>query len=253
MPQNERGRLAWSDLAPTPGPRADILREGDHVIKVVVASSPPESIDRDNLELEAVVSGDEVKDSYGDLVRPSGASFERWVKNPVVMWAHDYRIPPIATGRWIKVQKPNLVSRMRFWSGDGEWGDFAREIFEMYAASPPNMRAFSIGFMPTKWSAMYDTTEEGAKVFIGYDFEEWDLWEYSCVPIPAYPNALARSAHADLTRMPLPATLIDKFASLGDRPASAERSVALAETKRALSLMRVGLAARALRRRIGAR
>ena len=189
-------RIAWSDLEPPTGPRQNLLKTGDLVRKVLVSTAPPSSLDKDLLELEAVVSGEATRDSYGDLTFADGWDFERWLKNPVVTWAHRYGEPPIGTGLWIKVEKPNLVSRMRFWNGDGEWGDFAREIFSMYANDPPFMRAFSVGFMPTKWNAVYDETANGGRVFVGYDFLEKELWEYACVTIPAYPDALAKAAQS---------------------------------------------------------
>ena len=194
--EQPKSPIAWSDLAPRTGPRADTLKAGDIVRKVMVAVATPASIDRDKMELEAVISGEAKRDSYGDITRADGWDFERWLKNPVVMWAHNYSIPPIGAGLSIEVKKPNVVSRMRFWGGDGEWGDFAREIFSMYANDPPFMRAFSVGFMPTKWNAMYEETEGGGRVFVGYDYLEKELWEYSAVPIPAYPDALSKAAQA---------------------------------------------------------
>lgn len=231
--QPPSARIAWSDLEPASGPRQDVLKAGDLVRKVVVSVAPPVSIDRDLLELTADVSGEAKRDSYGDITRADGWDFERWLKNPVVMWAHEYWKPPIATGLWIKVEKPNLESRMRFWNGDGEWGDFAREIFSMYANDPPFMRAFSVGFMPTKWNAMYEETEGGGRVFVGYDYLEKELWEYSCVPIPAYPDALAKAAQGGaFPRLQKALTSIAGPVPRADSPA---RPVELAALRRALT------------------
>jgi hypothetical protein len=184
----------WSDLDPSPRPRANMLKAGDIVRKVVVVSAPAESIDLKAMELTAAVSGDAKRDSYGDIVRVQGWDFERWLKNPVVMWSHFYWELPVAQGLWIKASGDELLSRMRFWSGDGEWAEFTRELFSMYAAVPPFMRAFSVGFMPTKWEPMYERDSDGREHFVGYDYLEKELWEYSSVPIPAYPDALAKSA-----------------------------------------------------------
>lgn len=237
--------IVWSDLAPGAGPRKDVLKAGDIVRKVITVLTPASTIDRDAMELEMHVSGQAMRDSYGDLVPVTGWDFERWIKNPVVMWAHEYWIPPIGVGLWIKEDGDNLRSRMRFWNGDGEWGDYAREIFSMYASDPPFMRMFSVGFQPTKWEAIYDTTENGGKVFVGYDYIEKELWEYSCVPIGAYPDALARAVqdggHPKLDAM------LKTFAGLKATPDPAERPDELADLRTALTKTCVQSMARNLR------
>ncbi len=220
--------LAWSDLAPVPGPRQNTLKAGDVVRKFLTVSRAT-TVDRKLKQLEAVVSGEAKRDSYGDIVRVLGWDFDRWLKNPVVPWAHSYWTPPIANGVWIKVEGDELVSRMQFWDGDGEWGDFAREIFEMYASVPAFLRGFSVGFMPTKWEPMYEKGDDGHEHFVGYDFLEKELWEYSCVPIPAYPDALARavadgkSPHIERFIKAFGQSFAEAFVSQQPTPAPAEQ------------------------------
>lgn len=217
----EGHKLAWSDLDAPAGPRVDCLKAGD-VVRKFVTLARAASVDRKLMQLEAVVSGEKTRDSYGDITRVQGWDFDRWLLNPVVMWAHSYWMPPIANGLWIRAEAEELVSRMQFWNGDGEWGDFAREMFEMYAATPAFLRGFSVGFMPTKWEPLYEKDEEdGREHFVGYDYLEKELWEYSCVPIPAYAGALARAIDeraaraigADLFVKAMPPASAGNFAS----------------------------------------
>ena len=146
-------------------------------------------IDKAKMQLEAAVSVD-TPDRAGDTIEVNGWELENFEKNARVMWVHDYWKLPVATGLSIKKAPPLLVSRMEFWNGDSEWGDFARDIFAMYAHTPPFLAAFSVGFIPKEWEARYEADAEGAKRFMGYNFKRQELLEYSAVPIPMHPDAL---------------------------------------------------------------
>lgn len=116
-----------------------------------------------------------------DRVYPAGVRSENYLKNPVVQWGHDYRSPWATIGKTTKLtvgpegltadfelrpaandQDPQNIIRL-LW--DGGW-----------------VRTASIGFIPSKGVA----NAEG-----GYDFTEWELLEWSLVPIPSNQDALA--------------------------------------------------------------
>lgn len=147
-------------------------------------------IDKAKMQLDAAVSV-ETADRAGDTIDISGYELGNFEKNPRVMWVHDYSELPVATALSIKKAPPILVSRMEFWNGDGEWGDWTRELFAMYAHEPPFMSSFSVGFIPLEWEARFETDGEGRKRFVGFHFSRQDLLEYSAVPIPMHPDALA--------------------------------------------------------------
>ena len=44
-------------------------------------------------------------DHDGDIVSPEGVNLSVYVKNPVVMWAHNYSQPPIGKAKEINVSK----------------------------------------------------------------------------------------------------------------------------------------------------
>jgi len=131
--------------------------------------------------LTALVSTD-AQDRMDDVLEPKGADLKNFKKNPVVLWAHDYSAPPIAKALWIKKSGDGLLSKMKFASTE-----FAQEIFDLYKDGFLN--AFSVGFIP-KESEPVDIKNE-TDVFGGKRFVKWELLEYSAVPVPANPEALA--------------------------------------------------------------
>ena len=125
-------------------------------------------------KLEAIVSTNDV-DRSGEVVDIEGIDIKNYEKNPVVMWAHDYSLPPI--GKTLSLTKEKigkkmvLKTEMEFATGIS---DLAREVYNLYKGG--FMSAFSIGFIPLD--------EEGNT------YTKSELLEYSAVPIPANPNAL---------------------------------------------------------------
>ena len=51
-------------------------------------------IDEDERTITAVISTD-IVDREREVLLPNGAEFEHFLKNPVVLWAHDYKQPPV--------------------------------------------------------------------------------------------------------------------------------------------------------------
>lgn len=125
-------------------------------------------------KLEAIVSTNDI-DRHGEIVDIDGIDLKNYEKNPVVMWAHDYSLPPI--GKTLSLTKEKIGKKMvlktvmEFATGIS---DLAREVYNLYKEG--FMNAFSIGFIPLD--------EEGNT------YTKSELLEYSAVPIPANPNAL---------------------------------------------------------------
>src|SRR3990167_8418958 len=103
-------------------------------------SSIIKEIDVAKRTLTAVISTGTV-DRMGDIVEPEGVSFKNFNKNPVVAWAHNYTMPPIARALWVRRIDKTIVSKMEFAKTE-----FAEEIFQLYQGG--FLRAFSIGFSP---------------------------------------------------------------------------------------------------------
>jgi len=125
-------------------------------------------------KLEAIVSTDDI-DRHGEIVNIDGIDLKNYQNNPVVMWAHDYSLPPIGKTTSLTKEKIGkktvLKAVMEFATGIS---DLAREVYNLYKEG--FMSAFSIGFIPLDME--------------GNIYTESELLEYSAVPIPANPNAL---------------------------------------------------------------
>lgn len=127
-----------------------------------------------------IVISTATEDRDRDVVRPEGARIEAYLQNPVTQWAHNYRDPWATIGRTI-----NLTV-----SPDGIEAEFELRP-AANEADPQNVvlllwgggwvRTASIGFRPLRWEE-----RDGG----GFDYVEWELLEWSLVPVPANAEAL---------------------------------------------------------------
>lgn len=127
-------------------------------------------------------------DRSGDVVVPKGGKLENFKKNPVVLFGHDYWSPPIAKATELSVDDNGIIAKVQF-PTKGAY-EFADTIYEL--CKQGIMNAWSIGFRALRDKIEF--MEEG-----GRKFNEWELFEFSAVPVPAHPDALTllRSAGFD--------------------------------------------------------
>lgn len=106
--------------------------------------------------------------------------------NPVILWAHNYSVPPIGKATAGKITDDMLTLDIEF--ADTEFG---REVKYLYDNG--FMSSFSVGFIPKAW----DRDPDGRLVFT-----EVELLETSAVPVPSNAQAnimrTAKSAGVDL-------------------------------------------------------
>jgi len=136
----------------------------------------------EDLVLEFVISTGGV-DRDADTINPNGWKLDAYNKNPVVLFAHDYNSPPVAVALATWVEDGKLKSRAKF--TPKEVYPFGYMIYQLYKNG--FMRAASVGFNPIKWK--YSEDRDG-----GIDFEEQELLEWSCVPVPSNPEALVAAS-----------------------------------------------------------
>ncbi len=137
-----------------------------------------------------VISTDEV-DRHGDIVTADGWRLEAYRRNPVVLWAHDYRRPPIGRALEVWAEPHRLLASLEFAPGA-----FAQEVAELYRAG--FQWAVSVGFRPLKFEPRRD---EKTGSILGFRFLEQELLEVSAVPVPANRNALRRSPDLPLEEL----------------------------------------------------
>ena len=137
-------------------------------------------------------------DRVYDVVVPEGMDNKNFRKNPVVLWGHDDSLLPV--GRSISekvVEGSHVEGKVQFDLKNDPKG-FNTQIFGMYADRTLN--ATSIRFIPSKYEKIMKTVEtDGQKNEIwtgGFEFQEWELVEYSMVGIPMNPDAVRMAYNA---------------------------------------------------------
>lgn len=171
-----------------------------------------------------VIASDETIDSYGDIVEQSW-NLERYLANPVVLFAHDSDDLPIGTAENVRVEDGALRATLRFVSEKAN--PLAEQVWR--SVQEGTLRAVSVGFYPRD---VRFEMRDGKEVCVLANNE---LLEISVVPVPANPNALAQlraraagSHRPEETPMKLPAALLialslPETATVEEATAAAER------------------------------
>jgi HK97 family phage prohead protease len=128
-----------------------------------------------------------------DMVSTHGWDLAGYTKNPVVLWAHNYRQIPVARARKVWVEDGSKLKAEDEFTPKGV-DAFNDTVFELYRMR--FMRATSVGFRPLKWN--WNEERKG-----GIDFLEQELLEHSFVPVPANPDALMDAKSAGIDTEPL--------------------------------------------------
>ena len=130
------------------------------------------------------VASDESVDRYGDIIRAAGWQLDNFRANPVLLFAHDSRQPPVGRVTKIEVVGTELIADCLFRpEGDSELSDDVWKAVEGHF-----LRATSVGFAPT---GPVNQLVDDSGDFSGYEFTSQELLELSVVPVPANPQALA--------------------------------------------------------------
>jgi HK97 family phage prohead protease len=130
-------------------------------------------------------------DRQSDTVAVDGWEIDNYLKNPVVLWGHDYSALPI--GRAIKVWSGDRALRAVMEPTPKGMVRFNDIVFDLFKGGFLN--AVSVGFRPTEWKWSDDKERP-----MGIDFKRQELLEFSAVTVPANAEALieARGAGIDI-------------------------------------------------------
>lgn len=130
--------------------------------------------DPSSLVIRGVISTAQ-PDRAGDVVLPAGLrNLDDFLRNPVVLWAHQRTLPPIGVYRRLEIEGDRIIAETQFAKGV----PFAEDLFRLYEQGV--LRAWSIGFEPLRVTPQRR----------GLRYDEWNLLEYSAVPVPENPKAL---------------------------------------------------------------
>jgi phage head maturation protease len=161
----------------------------------------------------------EGEDRIGDVIEVDGWHFDNYMRNPVVMWAHDYKSVPIGQALAVFKEPPALRAQFKFREPANEHDP----VLPIKAAWDQGaLRAASVGFDPLVWKLLDDEDMFGPVQFI-----EQDLLEFSLVPIPMNADALRRSVQEFLKSLALPEEpsadalmALEAATRIGDKPGS---------------------------------
>jgi len=124
-------------------------------------------------------------DRDGDTINPKGWDLKEYKKNPVVLWAHDPRQPPIARAEKTFIDRERNTLRSEAAFPPADLYPFGNMVGRMFRRKFLN--AVSVGFRPTEFKLSDDGERQGQ---FPTDFKRQTLLEYSGVPIPSNPEAL---------------------------------------------------------------
>jgi hypothetical protein len=140
------------------------------------------------------VISDDSQDRDEDIMLASGCDFTNFAKNPQFLGFHNYYDFPLGVPKrwWIdgnKVMADVYFPTVQELSTDPELAsEKARLVDTTYCMYKAGMlSAVSIGFQPVEMSPN-PKSESG----YGKLIKKWELYEFSAVPVPANPNALAQ-------------------------------------------------------------
>jgi HK97 family phage prohead protease len=137
-------------------------------------------------ECHFVASTDAI-DSYDEVVDQGSWILDRFLKNPIVLYAHDSRDLPIGTCTRVDVVGGRLECTIKFCTADEN--PKAEQVWRLVKAGV--LRAVSVGFMPGEAKL---EMREGREIVVLY---KNTLHEISVCPVPANQDALAKmKAHA---------------------------------------------------------
>lgn len=171
--------------------------EGCSIRKQFTAEEIKTVGDDDSRILQFTISTETV-DRMGDVIKANGWELESFEKNPVVLFAHDSRRPPVGRAIGVEIKGRKLRAQAEFMDDEVDRTGFSDTIFRMLKAK--FLRATSVGFIPKEWEFIKEKDDEGHEFITGFKFTKQELLEFSVVPVPANPDALmgARSAGIDL-------------------------------------------------------
>ena len=181
-------RLKFADLFPE---QAGKLAQKLHIKKDDIPfirkfyTSEKAEVDKKERSVISYIST-AAKDRDNEQLLPGGVTLENYRKNPVVLYGHDYHSLPIGKNIWIKQDEKGLIAKTVFAKSE-----FADHIYRAYTedieGTGPLLKAWSVGFIPTKWTEPSEKDGEDTPRRI---YTEWELLEYSAVPVPSCPEAL---------------------------------------------------------------
>ncbi len=153
------------------------------------------------------------EDRTGEVIEAKGWDLKNFKKNPVIMYAHDYRSLPIGRAPRVWISGDKLKNTVEFPpEGTYEFADIVERLL-----STGYLRAESVGFMPKKW-------EDGDGKEAPYrTYKKQELLEISIVPVPAHQDALLDAVKEGVITTKELETLSTKDEDIVNKPEGKDR------------------------------
>ena len=120
------------------------------------------------------------QDRDGEVIDAKGWDLKNFKKNPVIMYAHDYRSLPIGKASRVWLMGGKLKNTVDFPpEGTYEFADIVERLVDT-----GYLKTESVGFIPKKWED--GDGDKGPK----RTYTKQELLEISIVPVPSNPDAL---------------------------------------------------------------
>jgi len=139
------------------------------------------------------VFSDGTVDRVGDTIDPKGWELTDYMRNSVILWAHDSEQPPIGRASNITATNGKLMGDVEFMTAD--LSPFSDTVFQMVKGGW--IKACSVGFRPLKY-AFASPGQGGDRPAWGIDFKQQELLEVSICPVPCNANALVAAKAAGI-------------------------------------------------------
>lgn len=145
----------------------------------------------DGRTVTTFVASTATPDRMGDVVDQASWKLEAYRSNPVILWAHDYSQPPV--GRAVRAEVVHHEGGARL-EIDVEWdegGAAGSEVARQYREG--FLSAGSVGFAPglSIQRNVLPADDPRYSAEYGRVYLDNELLEFSAVPVPANPEALA--------------------------------------------------------------
>lgn len=135
----------------------------------------------DKRQLSFTITTDEV-DRDNDIVKADGWKLDNYLKNPVVLFGHNWGGLPV--GKCVSITKLENALKATVEFVSKEISPFAETVYQM--CKQGFLKATSVGFSVIK--SDYDNERKG------FNITEAELLEFSIVPIPANASALIEAS-----------------------------------------------------------
>ena len=150
---------------------------------------------------EVIISTEQPVRSGGGIARAAGCVTAPYMRNPVVMWGHNYKEPPIGRATALEISPGvGIVARFEFPpAGIYPLADVVRGLWDAGFVN-----AASIGFSPLEYELVDDPEaaeggrrkDEGGRRDQIPVFTRWELYEFSLVAVPRDREAVRRALDA---------------------------------------------------------